>query len=114
MKPFWNKFGGSVTLVAIVFAAAFILNTPTSVKYNLETGTTVSPEAQVLLEKKIDINSSSEGALTAVPGIGKTTAKKIVEFRNKNGRFDSIEELDNVRGVGEKTIEKIRPYVEVR
>lgn len=60
-----------------------------------------------------DINSASERALQKIGGIGETTARNIVEYRNSHGNFSSVDELLNVRGIGQSTLEKIRPYVTV-
>jgi len=61
----------------------------------------------------VDVNSANETDLTAVPGIGKSLAKRIVEFREKNGPFTRVDDLLKVRGIGEKSIEKLRPFVTV-
>lgn len=60
-----------------------------------------------------DINSASERALQKVSGIGETTARAIVEYRGSHGNFSSVDELLNVRGIGQSTLEKIRPYLTV-
>ena len=61
----------------------------------------------------IDINKASQEELEKLPGIGKVLAARIIEYRNVHGRFRSVEELLNIRGIGEKTLEKIRPYITV-
>ncbi len=47
----------------------------------------------------------------SVPGIGESLAKRIVQFRDKNGRFEKVDDLMKVQGIGEKSIEKLRPYL---
>ena len=61
----------------------------------------------------LDLNKASENELTEIPGIGPSLAKRIVEFRNENGNFRRVEDLLKVRGIGEKSFQKIRPYVTV-
>lgn len=56
----------------------------------------------------ININKATAELLQTIPGIGPATAEKIIEFRNSNGPFRSIEELMDVNGIGEKTFEKMR------
>jgi competence protein ComEA len=59
---------------------------------------------------KINLNSATVEQLTAVPGVGKTLAARIVEHRQKEGSFKSVSELMNVKGVGEKNLAKIQGY----
>ena len=60
---------------------------------------------------KIDLNSASEEGLQTIPGIGVVRAARIVETREKLGKFRSVDDLLNVEGFGEKLIESIRDYV---
>jgi competence protein ComEA len=61
----------------------------------------------------VNINTASAVDLEALPGIGAKTAARIVEYRQKNGPFKKIEELMNVRGVGEKNFLKLKPQITV-
>ena len=61
----------------------------------------------------VNINTASVKELDALPGIGTKTAALIVEYRQKNGPFKKIEELMNVRGVGEKNFLKLKPQIAV-
>ncbi|WP_232617982.1 ComEA family DNA-binding protein [Thermosipho africanus] len=61
--------------------------------------------------KKININKADEKQLEKLPGIGPTKAKRIIEYREKNGKFNSLNELLNVNGIGPKTLEKIKNYL---
>lgn len=60
---------------------------------------------------QIDLNVANIEDLMMIPGVGKITAQRIVEFRMTNGKFKSVEELGNVKGIGLKKLEKIRPFV---
>jgi competence protein ComEA len=62
-------------------------------------------------EAPVDVNSASEQQLMSVPGIGASLAKRIVDFRDKNGKFANVDDLMKVQGIGEKSIEKLRPYL---
>lgn len=68
-----------------------------------------SENGQVL----INVNMASIAELESIPGIGPVLAKRIYEYRQKNGPFSSYEDLLNVSGIGEKTLEKIKPYIQV-
>jgi len=58
--------------------------------------------------EKINLNSATAEQLQSLPGIGPAIAKNIVEHRAKIGKFNRIEEVINVKGVGEKKFEKIK------
>jgi competence protein ComEA len=61
----------------------------------------------------VNINTASVAELDALPGVGSKTAALIIEYRQKNGPFKKIEELMNVRGVGEKNFLKLRAQISV-
>ncbi len=68
-------------------------------------------EAKKPIDSPIDINLATVQELMRLPGIGKVTAQKIVEYRTSNGKFSSIEDLLKVKGIGESKFEKIKIYV---
>jgi len=61
----------------------------------------------------VNINTASAAELDTLPGIGAKTAARIVEYRQKNGPFKKVEELMNVRGVGEKNFLKLKAQLSV-
>ena len=61
----------------------------------------------------VNLNTASAADLEALPGIGAKTAARIIEYRQKNGPFKKVEELMNVRGVGEKNFLKLKPQITV-
>lgn len=63
---------------------------------------------------RIDINKADWHELTLLPGIGKTKAKAIVEYRNDHGDFQSIDELSNIEGIGESILKSIRDVVIIK
>jgi comEA protein len=62
---------------------------------------------------KVNVNSASVEQLQLLPRIGPAVAQRIVEHREKNGEFKSVDDLMLVRGIGESTFELLRPYVAV-
>ena len=56
----------------------------------------------------MNINTASSAELEALPGIGPAKAKAIVEYRQKNGAFKSVEELKNVKGIGDAVLNKLK------
>lgn len=61
----------------------------------------------------LNLNTATLAQLESLPGIGRSTAERILEYRQKNGGFKKIEDLMNVRGVGEKSFLKLKPLVTV-
>ncbi len=59
----------------------------------------------------IDINSADKETLASLPGIGPAKAEAILKYRKDNGNFSSIEDLTNVKGIGEKSLARLRPYL---
>ena len=62
----------------------------------------------------LDLNAATVEQLQKLPGIGPTTAKAIVRFREKSGPFRRVEDLLAIRGITKKKLEKIRPLVTVK
>jgi competence protein ComEA len=59
----------------------------------------------------VNINTADKDLLTQLPGIGPVTADIIIQYRKDNGQFNSIDELTKVKGIGNKTLEKLKPYL---
>jgi competence protein ComEA len=59
----------------------------------------------------ININTATQAELEALPEIGPKTAENIINYRNEHGPFQSIDEIDNVDGIGPVTLEKIKDLI---
>ena len=71
-----------------------------------------APEAPGILEgERIDLNTASQADLTRLPGIGEKKAADIVAWRRANGGFQSVDQLTEIQGIGDGTLERLRPYV---
>jgi competence protein ComEA len=70
-------------------------------------------KAKATAANPINLNSASVAQLQTLPGIGASTAQRIVEYRQKNGSFKKVEELMNVKGIGEKSFLKLKPLITV-
>jgi competence protein ComEA len=62
-------------------------------------------------EAQVNLNTATVEQLVELPGIGEAVAARIVAYREANGSFGKIEELMNVRGIGEKTFLRLRPLI---
>lgn len=63
---------------------------------------------------KININSATAEELTQLPGVGEATANKIISYRQENGKFQDIEDLKNVPGIGNSKFENIKELISVK
>ena len=64
--------------------------------------------------KQVNINTASQSELESLPGIGPSLAKKIMDFRQKNGQFKSPADLMAVQGIGEKKFEQLKNLIAVK
>ncbi|MGL9922368.1 competence protein ComEA [Enterococcus sp. DIV1758] len=83
-----------------------------SVAQSLET-LQESASAQQNQEEKINLNTATEAELQTISGIGAKKAQEIIRFRDEQGPFKTVEELKNVPGIGEKTVERLKDMLTV-
>jgi competence protein ComEA len=109
-----NLFAIATFLLATT-ASPVLSQTPKSEAPPKAVKTTASraPAAKATASSPVNINSASVAQLQTLPGIGASTAQRIVDYRQKNGAFKKIEELMNVKGIGEKSFLKLKPVVTV-
>ena len=62
---------------------------------------------------KVNINKTKQTELEQIPGIGPSTALKIINYRNEKGEFNSIEEIKEISGIGDKKFNEIKEHIEV-
>ena len=65
------------------------------------------------LIEKIDINTATKKEFEKLPGIGDEMASRIIEYRNKNGKFSKISDLKNIKGIGDSKFNNIKEYIMV-
>ena len=64
-------------------------------------------------EGKVNINTADAAALQTIPGIGPSKADRIIEYRESEGKFNEIDDIKNISGIGNKTFESIKEYITV-
>ena len=108
---------GSVLVVvaALVFASSPLFAQTAAPKPQGGGGRAMKPAvtATVVSTEVVNLNSATPAQIASLPGIGPKTAELIVEYRTKNGPFKKIEEVMNVRGIGEKSFLKIKDRLTV-
>ena len=106
------KNGGAILILAVIGVVLTIGMTVYG--YAAEQQSTAGYTRQEIADmdiRRININTASSEDLCALPGISLTLAQRIIAYRETNGGFDSIEEITQVSGIGEKTYAKIQRYI---
>lgn len=85
-------------------------NTNKNSSSNKESKSTNSKETS---NYPININTASKEELMKLPNVGETKANSIIEYRDTNGKFNSIDDIKNVSGIGDSTFEKLKQYITV-
>jgi len=93
----------------VLIAAAVFISSPLAA----QRATKPPVSAAVVSTEVVNLNSATAAQIASLPGIGPKTADLIVQYRVKNGPFKKIEEIMNVRGVGEKSFLKIKDRLTV-
>ena len=78
------------------------------------TNSTQGNSASTTSRGKVNINTASQEELDALPGIGPSIATKIIDYREQNGKFNSIEEIKEVSGIGDAKYDKIKDSITVK
>jgi competence protein ComEA len=70
-------------------------------------------KAKATATSPVNLNAATAAQLQTLPGVGASAAQRILDYRQKNGSFKKIEELMNVKGIGEKSFLKLKPLITV-
>ena len=92
-----------VFAVLMLFAASCLVGSLAAADMNSASGTEL-----------VNINDASVKELAVLSGIGKKKAEAIIAYRNENGKFESVDDMKKVKGVGKKTFEKIKNSITVK
>ena len=80
----------------------------------VETTESSSSSSSSSSNNKININKATVSELTSIPGIGESTAQRIIDYRDENGKFKSVEDIKNVSGIGDSKYQKMKDYISVK
>jgi len=114
-KKINKKTKGTIIILVLIVVVVIVL----IIGNNLRQTSQKKEEFQegvVKVEKeteKIDINEADIETLSKLPGIGPVKSQAIVDYREKNGKFNSLIELTNIKGIGKKTLAKLLPYLDM-
>jgi competence protein ComEA len=95
-----------------VVIAALLMLMAGAVAVGAQEGT-ARPAPAAMASAVLNLNTATAAQLEALPGIGKATAARIIEYRQKSGGFKKVEELMNVQGIGERSFLKLKPLITV-
>ena len=100
-----------LSLVFVIMVAAFAL--ASAITYAQAQPRQTSAKAAASASSPVNLNTATAAQLETLPGIGPAASKRILDYRAKNGSFKKIEELMNVKGIGEKSFLKLKPLITV-
>ena len=103
----------AVSYVAVVMFAMLAMADVAASATSPEQAKSSKPKAAATSSSPLNLNTATAADLQALPGVGAATAKLIIEHRQKNGGFKKVEELMNIKGIGEKSFLKLKPMVTV-
>lgn len=83
-------------------------------EYVIKNNDSINSNQNKSINVKVNLNTATQSELETLPGIGYATALKIINYRKENGKFQSIEDLKNVKGIGNNKFESIKELISVR
>lgn len=103
-------------LIAAAVCGGMIEKKNENVRFKVETASEqemreYNSKSSSLINGKLNINTADAEELEQLDKIGPKTAQKIIDYRNANGAFKSVDEIKNIKGIGDKTLEKIRDKI---
>ena len=101
------------TIATVLAIGVTVLIALPALAANLQSQSPPPAAAAAPSKPVINLNTATIDQIETLPGIGRKTAERIIEYRTKAGGFKRIEELMNVKGIGEKSFLKLKPLIAV-
>ena len=101
------------TMISIALLVMFCAVANPAVAAELQSSAAETDSPATEGTDRVELNTADKAALETLPGVGPRTAELIIEYRAENGGFEKIEDLMNVRGIGERTFLRLRELVRV-
>ena len=98
-----------ITMLAVLAFAAL----PAATQQKPSSSAAAAKASVPTPESPLNINTATQAQFEALPGLGTKVAERIIEYRQKNGNFKKVEDLMNVKGIGEKSFLKLKPLLTV-
>ena len=121
LNQYWTLI--AIILIAVIAISGVVAYSRYNRSQSIEISISATPELQGEINisqteeqeqpQKIDLNLAEAWLLEALPGIGETRARAIIDYRQQNGLFNNINELTKVEGIGVTTYEKIKHLITV-
>ena len=113
-----KKTKGAIIILVLIVVVLIILIIGNNLRQTLQKKEKLQEGVEKIEKEtekieKIDINKAEIENLSKLPGIGPVKSQAIVDYREKNGEFNSLIELTNIKGIGNKTLAKLLPYLEM-
>ncbi|MBP1904261.1 competence protein ComEA [Paenibacillus turicensis] len=86
---------------------------PSKQEQNQSSGKVADSEKSAEQTKRVNINTAGLVELQNIPGVGEKKAQTIIDYRNKHGAFKKVQDLTKVKGIGTKSFQKMKPFIEI-
>ena len=93
---------------------SYVTSSSSGVSSKEDTNSTQGSSKSTTSNEKVNINTATQEELDTLPGIGPSIASKIIDYREQNGKFNSIEEIKEVSGIGDAKYEKIKDSITIK
>lgn len=99
--------------LALVFSVSAFAAPKAETKANTAMSNQAAKASVTATAEKVNINTADAAVLTKIPGIGQKKAEAIVAYRKANGNFKTVDDLQKVKGIGPKILEKIKAKITI-